>query len=160
MANPITPSGRRRISPIESFDGGDIGEAARRQDEERRIREDNAYFERTGINRPPIRENSPLVDNDRPDIANDGDSYDERFRGRDFVENNPSRIIDPDAISNNVRRNNWGRGTPNIITTPRNEREAYVQREQIKQDKEFQEKVEKTKKKFRNAISGLEINED
>jgi len=152
MANPIIPSGHRRGA----FDLAsiDIADVARNQDTERRIREDNNYFEQTGINRPPISERSPLVDNDRPDVANDGDSYDERnfsYTGN-YVENAPTRLIEP-----NERRSS---GTRERISASREERNAYVQREQIKEDKEFKIKAEKTKKKYNNAIKGLDINED
>ena len=152
MANPITPSGNRGIS---SFgEGEDIASAARRQDEERRIREDNTYFERTGINRPPVREYSPLVDNDRPDVAYDGDSYDEmvnRPLNGTYAEDTPTQIIDPDARPN--RRNN----APRIPST---QQEAYMQREQVIQEKVVTEKIEKTKIKFKSALQGLDLNEE
>lgn len=163
MANPITPSGRpRRLRP-EALYGyqaeQDIAEAARQQDIERRIREDNAHFERTGINRPPVPEYSPLVDDDRPDVANDGDSYDERPYNRhtvdgEYVEDSPTRIIDR-IIEDSSRRRNTGR-----TRTLRNEQRAYIEREQVKEDKEFQEKVSKRRKKFRNAITGLGIDNE
>lgn len=161
MANPITPSGfRRRLVPeaLYSFQNEDIAESARRQDAERRIREDNQYFERTGVNRPPVQEYSPLVDNDRPDIANDGDSYDESRQYNfsaigEYVEDNPTRLIEPNQ--QNILRNRSSR-----IRACNEERDAYIDREQIKQEKEFQEKSEKQKKRFKNAISGLGVNEE
>lgn len=152
MANPITPSGNRRyLNPVEE---------AQNQDRERRIREDNAYFERTGENRPPIPEYSPLVDNDRPNVAYDGDSYDDRFNRHtafgDYAEDTPTRIIDPDAIIAEI-------GAMQGLNTrpiPRTEREAYIQRERIIEDKDFQVKAEETKNKFKSAIGGLQIDEE
>jgi len=165
MANPIIPSGRRRR--LEWLpDGSDIAEAARRQDEERRIREDDEHFERTGENRPPRQFNDPLVDNDRPNVAYDGDTY---------AEDAPTRIILPDAeddlrgiygidIGREIRNL---RAAERINTVDRNtraasrsEREAYVQREQEINNKEFQAKVEKTKKKYTSAIKGLQLDDE
>jgi len=157
MANPIIPSGnRRRVDNSISLYEIDIAEAARRQDIERRIREDNDHFERTGENRSPVSDYSPLVDDDRPNVVNDGDSYDENNHtvAGEYVEDSPSRIIDPDSIRR--RENSF---VDNVLSIPK-EREAYFQREKIKEDKVFKEKVDNRKKKFNNSIAGLAINED
>jgi hypothetical protein len=171
MANPITPSGRPRRSsfnPSDFFSDGTILDAARRQDEERRIREDNALFERTGVNRPPIPEYSPLVDDDRPDVARDGDSYDENNHTvpGEYAEDSPTRIIDSSGRTVSEIRGRTVSETYNSIGryNPRqnrnSEQEAYMQREQVKEDKEFEEKVNKRKKKFTNSITGLGLEDE
>jgi hypothetical protein len=186
MANPITPSGRRRSS---DYDRDDIASAARRQDEERRIREDNAYFERTGINRPPAGTYDPLVDNDRPDVAYDGDSYDDNPFNRhtasgEYAEDSPTRIIDSNSGDEETIRDaairrglETSRETISVsdaaaifrqisgdnassIRASRAEREAHIQREKVKTDKEFLEKATKHRSKFKNAINGLELDEE
>jgi hypothetical protein len=169
MANPITPSGRPRRASFNPSDPYDISGEARRQDEERRIREDNAIFERTGINRPPIPEYSPLVDDDRPDVARDGDSYDENNHTvpGEYAEDSPTRIIDSSGRTVSEIRGRTVSETYNDIAryNPRqrnrnSEQEAYMQRESIKENKEFQDKVDKRKKKFKNPIIGLGLDDE
>lgn len=46
------------------------------------------------------------------------------------------------------------------IRASRSEREAHIQREKVKTDKEFLEKTTKHRSKFKNAINGLELNEE
>lgn len=148
MANPIRPHGRS---------GMDIFEEAARQDEERQIQEDDAHFSLTGINRRPRRLDNPLVDNNpSPDIANDGDEYDEnnitelRNGINDYVENDPSEFIN--LPSQNSRRSN----------NPTRERvmDAYNKRETEKEEKEFNLIKEKRIEKSKNAIMELKIDEE
>jgi hypothetical protein len=157
MANPIIPSGQRIIRQIGELD--DPVERARRQDEERRIREDDEHFRRTGENRPPITDYSPLVeDNPREDIANDGDSYDEQplFHQRpnnhtvagDWAEDDPTEIINPDN-----QRNRRASGSSQRVMS---ERESYLRREQEKKDNEQKTLENKNRKKYNNITSGLE----
>ena len=172
MANPITPSGRPRRSsfnPSDFLSDGTILDAARRQDEERRIREDNALFERTGVNRPPVPEYSPLVDDDRPDVANDGDSYEENNHtvSGEYAEDSPTRIIDSSGRTVSEIRGRTVSETYNSIVryNPRqrsrnSEQQAYMQREHIKEDKEFEDKVNNRKNKFKNPIIGLGLNDE
>ena len=147
MANPIMPAGIRRMDAVEE---------ARAQDRERRIREDDEYFRRTGVNRPPVYEIDPLVDNDRyRDVAADGDTYDDSYTSLrspstdEYVENSPSEIIDPDS-----------RRRPRSPRPPRNEREAYVQRERELEEKEFQRQTKENLKRFNNGITCLELDEE
>lgn len=156
MANPIIPSGQRIIRQIGELD--DPVERARRQDEERRIREDDEHFRRTGENRPPITDYSPLVeDNPREDIANDGDSYDELIPhyqrpnnhtvDGDWSEDNPTQIIG----GNRTNRHN---------PFNRSEMGAYLGREQEKKDNEQKTLENENRKKYNNAICGLETDHD
>jgi hypothetical protein len=166
MPRPITPSGRPR-ELYDSFIGGDVVDRARQQDEERRIQEDNIHFQRTGENRPPIYEINPLVDNDMPNVANDGDTYDDNSTPplTGYAEDSPTQIVDPDnprrRLNNQNRRNNTATTSmPNnrgMIPSSAQAREAYLQREQVVEDIKFREKADKNKKKHRNAISGLDL---
>lgn len=178
MASPVTPVGRPRriwIDPTDSASfatdieedlsavhGIDtIAEAARMQDEERRIREDNEHFARTGENRPPVSENSPLVDDNfsrLQDVANDGDSYDEVFTFPDqhaYVEDAPSRLINR-PFSETAR----ARVMRDLNIGITREQEEFNRRKKIKEDAEFKKKAEANKKKFKTVISGLVLNED
>jgi hypothetical protein len=145
MPNPITPSGRRspkRIEPI--GDSFDITENARRQDEERRIGEDNAFFEKTGINPKPYEPVDPLVPINGyvpPPVADDGDSY---IDMDGYVDDEPTRLIDPDVPRS-------------LKHATKTERQAYFEREKIKEQREMKVKVEKNSKKYKNPIIGLEI---
>jgi hypothetical protein len=165
MANPITPNGNRRNS-------GDIFDAARRQDEERQIREDNQYFEQTGINRPPRETYDPLVDNNTQDVARDGDSYDDQPFRNPIVENYysedaPSQIIDngPRGRANSSRQNFERQRSllseaintsmareginPNIPARPAstNARQAYLERQKVIENKVSAEEERKFKEK-------------
>ena len=73
MANPIMPAG---FSDESSF----IEEEAKKQDEERSRREASDHFEKTGEQLPDYKPVDPLVPINGytpPDVATDGDSYDE-----------------------------------------------------------------------------------
>ena len=165
MANPITPSGRPRRDSL------DIFEAARNQDEERQVREDNQYFEQTGINRPPREIYDPLVDNNTQDVARDGDSYDDQpFRDpivENYAEDAPSQIIDegPRGRANSSRQHFERQRSllseainasilregidPNIMARPSstNARQAYLERQRIVENKINTEEERKTKEK-------------
>ena len=132
MANPIRTVGRRDIDPVSE---------AQRQDRERREREDQAYFENTGIRRPPIIEINPLVDDDIQDVANDGDSY---------IDDAPSEIImPPTSILNR----------PNIPSaTIRNTVVDKITKTKKDNDSEELEKsLKKAREQINNTIEGLEI---
>lgn len=131
MPNPIRPLGR----PINqwSFDSSDIENEGRRQDRERRLREDEEYFRRTGMRRPPIMDFNPLVDsNPSPDIANDGDSY---------VEDNPSELLETHESFGISKKTSAAHNT-NL---------------KQKEDEEFKRLVEENRKKMGNAIDGIEL---
>lgn len=162
MANPITPMGRSRST--------DIFEIAREQDEQRRINEDNEHFNRTGENRRSAGTYDPLVDNDRyRDIANDGDSYDENNRtytvytstGRGYAEDTPTEIIESPArpLITVATRPTIQRNRP--VQSPQSkEREAYIEREKIKEEKKINEMIDESKNKFnKNIISGISLDD-
>ena len=135
-------------SLIEDY-GYDIVEKAKQQDQERRIREDNDYFEKTGINRIPLKIDDPLVPiGNYPDIADDGDTYDENYNPNhhtadgEFAEDKPTYLI-----------------KDRTQVDPK-EKAAYEKREKVKQEKEFEDKKNKRKNKFTNAIRGLVLDED
>lgn len=178
MANPVRQVGERSL---------DIIEEAALQDEERQIREDDAYFRQTGRNRRPRRLDSPLVDNNpSPDIANDGDSYDlndeERRNsdGRAYLEDNPTEFISgPNQNSRRqirveqdllalhridtfaaTRPQSRQPLAPHIDPVRQREVEAYNRREQEKEEKEFSEIKEKRIEQSKNAIMELNIEED
>ena len=138
MANPIRPS--RRASLIDDL-GGDTNEG-QRQDLERQQRADEAYYQRTGIRRPPLVEHSVLVPTDSyvPDVANDGDSY---------IENAPSEIISPITLENigpSAARNSVVR-----------ERNNVAKKDKQKKDIEFQKSIEKSREQIGNSIEGLDL---
>ena len=142
MPKPVSPIGNRRVS---SYDSHDIAENAKRQDEERRIREDNAFFEQTGINPKPYTPIDPLVPINGytpEEVANDGDDY---MDSGAYSEDAPTQLIDP---SNNRRT---------LTNASGKARQAYFEREKIKEDREIKVKIEKNSKKFKNAIIGLQI---
>ena len=193
MANPIIPSGnpRGRLLPGALY-SSDIDEnislRARRQDEERSIREDDEHFRMTGENRLPRSVDNPLVEDNVPrDVADDGDSYDEPlpyFRRNhtasgEWAEDTPTRIIDQRNVDDlmaahgidasremGIIRETGGNlgaalnDNASRISASRREREAYVRREQEKKDEEQKILEEKNKKKYNNAISGLEADSD
>jgi len=163
MANPITHVGRDR--------GIDIAEEAALQDDERQIREDDAHFRQTGENRRPRRLDNPLVDNNySPDIASDGDEYDNLDSGdrllSEYVEDNPTELIN--TPSQNSRRQSNGLtslqqslldGFQNIPSRQR-EVNAYNRREQEKEEKEFQKIKQKRIEQSKNAIMELDVGND
>ena len=159
MANPITPIGRSRIS---SFDSGDIVETAARQDRERREREDDDYYRRTGLRRAPVREYDPLVPingRESADIANDGDTYDENYRprrpnGEGYAEDNPTVIIENvvglrrrnPATSNLVQRDYDRDAIKNVTSIIEN-----------KENEEIRQQIEKKKSEIDDSISNLDL---
>jgi len=164
MANPIIPSGQRiglRLGEI-----NDPVERARRQDEERRIQEDDEHFRRTGENRQPVTDYSPLVeDNPRNDIADDGDSYDEPISpyhrsehsaDGEWAEDTPTQIIDPDNPRTR-RPNNTSQIREGLSSLA--EREAYFRREREKEDLKLKELENVNRRKYNNSISGLETDD-
>jgi len=162
MANPITPIGRSRIS---SFDSGDIVETAARQDRERREREDDDYYRRTGLRRDPVREYDPLVPingRENVDIANDGDTYDENYRptrpnGEGYAEDNPTVIIE--NVVELRRRNPASSNLANSIQREY-DRDAIKNVTSILEDKENEEirqQIEKKKSEINDSISNLDL---
>ena len=150
MANPITPVGRGS--------GRDIIEEAYLQDEEREIREADEYFRRTGENPRPSRLDNPLVDNNySPDIANDGDSYDESIEPLnrhnvhgEYAEDNPTQFISEtiSRLQNNTRQ---------IRQRPM---EAYSNRQKEKEQQELNILKQKRIEQSKNAIMETRIVED
>jgi hypothetical protein len=144
MANPIIPVG---------FVGGsDIFETARQQDEERRTREVVNYIARTGHIPPPVREHSPLIEDDvRPDIADDGDSYNnlgsvssamDNIFGHSYMEPSESRRTRMEAV-----------------TQEQNQKEQAEQVRIQKEKEEIEMLRQVAKKRFSNPISGLSLND-
>jgi hypothetical protein len=153
MANPISPVGSR-----------DIFESARLQDEERRLREIQEHFERTGEMLIDPSPNDPLVPINGytpPDIASDGDTY---------VENNPTQLQNT-ASSDDIREimdGIFGRGylenASENTSHQRALREQALKAEETrklmeaqKERHELENLRQKSKEKFINAVSGLEV---
>jgi len=175
MAKSIKPVGKSKNTHGFSFiDGCDIAEMAKQQDRERRIREDNEYFEKTGINRLPHVEYDPLVPINGytpPDIADDGDSYDESISeynhhtaDGEYAEDSPTKIIEPCKKKSKKSEIDedllyfYGIDV-NGSKASKEETKAYIEREKIKRERDFTEKADKRKKKCKNAITGLELGE-
>lgn len=128
MANIVNRAGSERdLDPLS---------LARLQDEERRIRDADEYFARTGINRPPVPEVDPLVDIwGSDDVAFDADSY---------IENEPGDLYVPSQLRN--------------VNT--GEREAFIRRDRITKEKEREDIIKQLKeceKEHRNPIADLEL---
>ncbi|HUS51328.1 MAG TPA: hypothetical protein VMZ91_14260 [Candidatus Paceibacterota bacterium] len=155
---PIMPIGRSRNNL--SFD---IAEEARSQDTERRITEDNNYFEQTGTNPEPYIDENPLIDDNAMENLYDLNSD---LNYRSYSEDLPSGIIDPLATTSSTLSISRTTGTSgNTISSmvSRNSRadmrniiESYDQRQKIKEAEEAEE-IKEAGKKFNSAISGLEI---
>jgi len=154
MANP------RPISPV---GGMDIAESARQQDAERRQREAQDHFDRTGERLPVYSEYDPLVPisgYEPPNIADDGDTYDNLGRARrrrDPSEMSPSEVID----------SMYGEGYTDHMSHQRQLREQALKSEEDRDRKEWEAKEaerkrlrEEAKSKFNNATAGLEIADD
>jgi len=169
MANPVRAIGRSGFSG--DFDPENEG---RRQDRERRVREDEEYYQRTGRRRPPIIEYSPLVDQyPTPDVADDGDAY---------IENNPSEIVNTtEEIDTVVNANGEivytirSGDRAGLFTTsshlsdnipgesPVETRAAFIHqmsegelKKKQSEEKEFEKLVEESKNNIGNAIEGLD----
>lgn len=176
--NPIRPVGNASLSI------DDVQERARRQDEERRIREDDEHFRQTGENRLTSEPQGPLIEDNRIDVANDGDSYDEnsshlayliRNTERGYVEDQPTQIIDPSTNrQDDSNRNLDNDDSDNILArnrlneavmanggrpVTREQREAFIRREIEAKEQENKKLAEENKVKFNNAISGLELDD-
>ena len=163
MANPVTHVGRDH--------GIYIAEEAALQDEERQIREDDTHFRQTGENRRPRRLDNPLVDNNySPDIASDGDEYDNLDSGdrllSEYVEDNPTELINTPSQNSRRQRNGLTSLQQSLLdgfqNIPSRQREvnAYNRREQEKEEKEFQEIKQKRIEQSKNAIMELDVDND
>lgn len=184
MANPVTPTDRRRLVSSAYLDLDTFTMRARRQDEERRIREDDEYFRRTGENRSPLPQNSPLVEDDIPDtlvprdIADDGDDYDEADNRHreilreyhssegDWAEDSPTRIhenpVRPSRVVDSQIRDIVASNSEPDFSRPVSpaERRAYLRREREKQESVDNKMAEKNRQKYNNSISGLEVDDE
>ena len=139
MANPINPVSSGNINVYDS---------ARQQDAERREREAQSHFEITGERLPEYQEHSPLVPingYEPPNVAEDGDIYDNlgQSNHRESVHVEIGREI--------------GRDIGREIAKA--EAEAEV-KEVIRKREEREKLKEESKKRFTNAISGLEVGEE
>ena len=133
MANTI----RRHFVPV-GRDSDDPVTEAQRQDRERRIREDNEIFERTGINPRPRQEYDPLVpiNGREPDnIADDALDYLEGIDD-DFITPSPDRLRE---------------------ATQREEQKAFEQRAKLAKEKELQKQTEEFSKRPKNTILDIEL---
>ena len=144
MANPVQPVGGN-----DNDNDNDIYESARQQDAERRAREAQAHFERTGESVREYQEHSPLVPinghSDPQDIADDGDAYD-NIGG--FNRNTNA--------DESLAKSQSQRQREDIVRYRQRKEEEEV----IKKKEEYKILKEASKKKFRNAISGLEIDDE
>ena len=147
VANPIQPVGH-----------SDIFESARQQDAERRERDAMEHFNRTGELPQSRQEHSPLVPingQEPPDVATDGDSYDEsrRLRNRQpSVDDAMSAIFGQGYTASREHTQHQKALREQAI-------KAEESRKQKKKD-EIKELREKSKSKFNNAIAGLEVDDD
>ena len=133
MANTI----RRNFVPVNRESDDPVTEA-QRQDRERRIREDNEIFERTGINPRPRQEYDPLVpiNGREPDnIADDALDYLEGIDD-DFITPSPDRLRE---------------------ATQREEQKAFEQRAKLAKEKELQKQTEEFSKRPKNTILDIEL---
>jgi len=133
MANTI----RRHFVPV-GRDSDDPVTEAQRQDRERRIREDNEIFERTGVNPRPRQEYDPLVpiNGREPDnIADDALDYLEGIDD-DFITPSPDRLRE---------------------ATQREEQKAFEQRAKLAKEKELQKQTEEFSKRPKNTILDIEL---
>lgn len=127
MANSI-----RRLFPV-AGDNDPLSEA-QRQDRERRIREDNEYFQRTGINPRPRGSDSPLVPlngQEPEDVADDADAYIEGFSD-DFSTPSPSHAHNQEL-------------------------QEFRRREQVIKDRELKKKAEEFEQRPKNTILDIEL---
>ena len=129
MANFVTRAGGHNLDPLDN---------ARTQDIERRIREDEEYFQRTGINRAPVQEYDPLVSigGRDDDIADDADTY---------IDNDPGDLYAQTQIIRNVNPQ---------------ENEAYNRRNVVAKEIENQKimkQLKESEKEHRNPILDLEL---
>ena len=133
MANTI----RRHFVPV-GRDSDDPVTEAQRQDRERRIREDNEIFERTGVNPRPRQEYDLLVpiNGQEPDnIADDALDYLEGIDD-DFITPSPDRLRE---------------------ATQREEQKAFEQRAKLAKEKELQKQTEEFSKRPKNTILDIEL---
>jgi len=133
MANTI----RRHFVPV-GRDSDDPVTEAQRQDRERRIREDNEIFERTGVNPRPRQEYDLLVpiNGREPDnIADDALDYLEGIDD-DFITPSPDRLRE---------------------ATQREEQKAFEQRAKLAKEKELQKQTEEFSKRPKNTILDIEL---
>lgn len=152
---PIMPIGLSRNNL--SFD---IVEEARSQDTERRITEDNNYFEQTGTNPEPYIDENPLIDDNAMENLYNTNSD---LNYRSYSEDLPSGIIDPLVTTSNTSRTTGTSGNTIASMASRNSRadvrnimESYDKGQKIKEAEEAEE-IKEAEKKFNSAISGLEI---
>jgi len=167
MANPIQPVG-----------GNDIVESARQQDMERRQREAQDHYNRTGERLTEYQEYDPLVPingYEPPDIAGDGDSYADT---RGTYADTRGTYGDTRGTYGDDRTLSIGRALDDVFgggyadssrdsSEARQLREQALQAEDIRNRKEYQKKrdelrdlQEEAKKRFNNAVSGLEIDDE
>jgi len=145
-------------NPIQPVSGNDIFESARQQDEERRRREAQEHYERTGERLPEYHEYDPLVPingREPPDVANDGDSYDERNR-RSRRQDDSINEVDLIRTFNETFQDATRLRRENAI-------KAQIEEEQrIREEKrkKYDTLQEQSNQKFKSAISGLEIEEN
>ena len=135
MANPIS----RRFVPVNRDIDNDPYNEGQRQDRERRIREDNEIFERTGINPLPRIEHSPLVPinghSESEDIAGDALDYLEGDVD-DFNTPSPDRLME---------------------ATQNQERRAFEGRERLVKEREILKQTEEFNKRPKNTILDIEL---
>ena len=133
MANTI----RRNFTPVNRESDDPLTEA-QRQDQERRIREDNEIFERTGVNPRPRPENNflvPINGQEPSNIADDALDYLEGIDD-DFITPSPDRLREAARTD---------------------EQRAFEQRENVIKERDIQKKTEDFNKRPKNTILDIEL---
>jgi len=157
MANVIRPVGFSNIYDEAKF-----------QDDERRSREAQEHFDRTGERLSDYREYDPLVPingvAEPPDVADDGNSYADLGRLRDSGDGLATGSIRDAMDSMFGSDNSESISTRNKFRQEINEQERLASgREEIlrAEEQKIQDEVFKlnkeSKQRFNNAISGLEL---
>jgi len=140
MANPITPVGT-----------SDIFDSARQQDAERRAREVVDHIARTGEAPRFYQEYSPLVEDDiRPDIASDGDSYNDL--GSQTIRDRIDNMFDMEPSESRRTR-------MEAVRQEENQKEQAIELRRQKEKEEIEILRAAAKKRFNNAVSGLSLND-
>jgi len=140
MANPITPVGT-----------SDIFDTARQQDAERRAREVVDYIARTGEAPRSYQEYSPLIEDDiRPDIASDGDSYNDL--GSQTIRDRIDNMFDMEPSESKRTR-------MEAVRQEENQKEQAIELRRQKEKEEIEILRAAAKKRFNNAVSGLSLND-
>jgi len=152
MANPIQPVG-----------GNDILESAREQDAERRQRDVQDHYQRTGERLPLYQEPEvlvPISGYEPPDVASDGDMYSETRISRGRRSSDMDETVDElfgRGYAESCRNNSEVRQSRDQAL----QAEALREQQRVQRDRDELEALrQESKSRFKNAIAGLEVDED